>query len=211
MLRCFDQAQFTVEDGKRSAMYVAERMRQNDLKLVGSLDAWLETLEVSVTAEPIRAEDLERTTQLLNKTNQMNLSTRRLTKDEIWDWSHEARNELATIRVSDKYGDYGLVGIVGFTFDSSVSDDAELVDFILSCRAMGRKVEETMVHIGSSWAKAKGAKGLCAKYKATPKNQPCLRFFEGLPLLEKITEDVFRLRNPEGFPLPAGVRLTFRF
>jgi FkbH-like protein len=211
MLRCFDQAHSTVEDGQRSAMYVAERMRQDDLKISGSLDAWLESLEVCVTAEPIKVEDLDRASQLLNKTNQMNIRTRRMTRDEIWAWSQQPRNALATIRVSDKYGDYGLVGIVSFTLDSGVDGEAELVDFILSCRAMGRKVEESMVHIVSSWANARGANGMRAKYYATPKNQPCLRFFEGLALLESSAENAFRLKDTKAFPQPAGIRLTFQY
>jgi predicted enzyme involved in methoxymalonyl-ACP biosynthesis len=75
---------------------------------------------------------------------------------------------------------------------------------------MGRKVEETMLHFASLWAKAKGARSLCARYCATAKNQPCLRFFEGLGLQDTGTKHILRLELANAFPLPAGIQLICR-
>jgi FkbH-like protein len=139
----------------------------------------------------------------------MNLSTRRLTKQELWNWSREGGNSMLVFRVSDKFGDYGLVGIASFRLEASSQTDARIVDFILSCRVMGRKVEETMLHVISAYARSAGAATVHISYVPTLKNQPCLRFFENAGLRSNGDEKVFTLDLPEGYPKPATTDLVF--
>src|SRR5439155_12335873 len=153
-LRCFDTPVISSEDQTRTGMYVSERQRRAAQAHISSLDQWLESLQMEVVAEPLSETNLDRATQLFNKTNQMNLSTRRLTKEELWSWSRENGNSMLVFRVSDKFGDYGLVGIASFRLEAGSQTDARIVDFILSCRVMGRKVEETMLHVLAVSAKA---------------------------------------------------------
>lgn len=205
-LRCFDQAAVTAEDRSRADMYQAERQRKQSLEQLGSLDAWLATLELRVRAEALDETNLERAAQLLNKTNQMNLSTRRLSKEELWEWSSGAGNTLYTFTVSDKYGDYGLVGI-GSVACGAPGTEARIVDFVLSCRVMGRRVEEGMLHVLSRAARAGGAAELTAQYDATAKNQPCLRFFQGSGMQADAGGTRFHVSLAHEYPAPAAIRL----
>lgn len=204
-LRCFDQAQISAEDRERSGMYATERKRREVFANAGSVDAWLQTLETRVVVESVSRANLERATQLLNKTNQMNLSTRRLMKEEIWDWAQRPENTFLVFRVVDKYGDYGLVGIG--SLNSAAGAEATITDFILSCRVMGRKVEETMLHVLSTRAKSSGAAKLRACYLPTTKNQPCLRFLESAGLQRNGEDKQFILDLAQPYPKPAAVSL----
>lgn len=204
-LRWFDQPQMSVEDRERTRSYVVERKRKEALSSIGSIEAWLQTLETRVLAEKVNAANLERVTQLLNKTNQMNLSTRRLTKGELFDWSQEQNNILLAFRVIDKYGDYGLVGISSLNLSGGA--EATVVDFILSCRVMGRKVEETMLYVLSICAKSRGATELHFSYHPTAKNQPCLRFLDSAGLKRDGDGKTFILELAQLYPKPAMITL----
>jgi len=208
-LRCFDTPVISSEDQTRTAMYVSERSRRVAQTQVSSLDQWLESLQMEVVAEPLHEVNLDRATQLLNKTNQMNLSTRRLTKEELWNWSRENGNWMLVFRVSDKFGDYGLVGIASFRLEAGSQTDARIVDFILSCRVMGRKVEETMLHVLAVSAKAVRAKFLYAEYLPTPRNQPCLAFLLRSGLTNRDGAAAFAWNLRQDYVKPSAVTLVF--
>ena len=103
----------------------------------------------------------------------MNLSTRRLTEAEYLHWSGQADHWVWTVRVEDKYGDSGLTGLLSL---AAVEGKARIVDFVLSCRVLGRKVEETMLHLAVEWARKRGLSEVEAVFLPTPKNKPCLDF-----------------------------------
>jgi FkbH-like protein len=174
-LRCFDTPIRTAEDTSRTEMYVSDRKREELRSQVGSLDEWLRGLQIRVRAEPLGAANLARTTQLLNKTNQLNLTTRRLTEPELTAWVREPGRWLWALSVSDRLGDAGLTGIVSLQGDG---EEARVVDFVLSCRVMGRRVEETMVHLLVDAARKHGFRRVVAELIPTKKNKPCLEFWE---------------------------------
>lgn len=173
-LRCFDAPFITAEDRARTAMYAAERTRRTDLSVIGDLQAWRESLGVTVTVEPLNAANLDRATQLLNKTNQMNLATRRLTSTELMAWAAAPNQAVLTFRVADRFGDSGLTGLVGLEYQGT---QAHIVDFVLSCRVLGRNVEETLLSVAVKHARQRGAIELVAEFRPTPRNAPCLEFF----------------------------------
>ncbi len=174
-LRCFDVPSISEEDRTRASMYAADRQRRDLARELGSVDDWLAGLGIRISAERLSSANLSRAAQLFNKTNQMNLSTRRLTGEELWAWSQAPGHALWTLRVSDKFGDAGLVGIVSVAADGAA---AQVVDFILSCRVFGRRVEEAMLHVAIRHARAAGARSVAAQYLATPKNKPTLSFLQ---------------------------------
>ncbi|HEY3862878.1 MAG TPA: HAD-IIIC family phosphatase [Verrucomicrobiae bacterium] len=204
-LRCFDAAHVTEEDRQRSEMYVSERKRRESGAQVESVEQWLRALQMQVTVEPASLANIERIAQLLNKTNQMNLATRRMTREELWAWSQRTENMLFGFRVSDKFGDYGLAGLAGLHRESPASPESEVVDFILSCRVMGRKVEETMLHVLSRHAKGQGVGRMRLEYRPTSKNQPCLGFLETAGLARE--GHVFSLDLTETYPQPGTAAL----
>src|SRR4051794_5936939 len=109
---------------------------------------------------PVTSTTLARAAQLLNKTNQMNLSTRRLSEQELLVWAQTPGRNLWTVSVSDRFGDAGLTGIVSVEAEGSVT---RIVDYLLSCRVMGRKIEEAMVHVAVETARLSGATSVEAR------------------------------------------------
>ena len=210
-LDCFDAPFVSTEDRTRTAMYASERKRRQLLGDVPSLESWLAGLELKVRVEELSAGNLERATQLLNKTNQMNLRTRRMSNPELAAWALEPDHRLLVFRVADKFGDYGLVGIASLSFGRAART-AEIEDFVLSCRVMGRKVEETMLHVLAALAKTAGALSMSAEYLATAKNQPCLRFLEGSGMTQKRESEpgraVFLWDPAKEYALPGFVSLS---
>ncbi len=174
-LRCFDSPFLTAEDRRRTAMFAAERSRRSGLAAVASVEDWLQSLDIRVTVEALADGNLDRATQLFNKTNQMNLATRRLSKPELEAWAAAPEHCLLTFRVCDRFGDSGLTGIVGLRLDGP---EAHLVDFLLSCRVLGRHVEETMLHVAVAQCRRRRASTLRAEFRPTARNKPCLDFFQ---------------------------------
>ena len=209
----FDVASLSQEDRIRAQAYVAERKRREVRSEVGSLDDWLESLGLEVEILALNRGDLPRATQLLNKTNQMNLSTRRLTEAEFWEWSGAPGRSIHTVRVRDRFGDYGLTGLVSLEILVPNPADvrvATFVDFVLSCRVFGRQIERTMVHHAAELARREGAEVLEAELIPTLKNEPCRRFFEDESGFTQAQDAPrrFRLTLDNAYPLPGPV--TFR-
>ncbi len=176
-LRCFEMPSLSQEDLARTTMYFSENKRRELKKTVSSLEEWLTRLAIRVQVEELHPANLQRATQLLNKTNQLNLSTRRMSEAELMAWAEQKHHRLWTLRVSDKFGDAGLTGIVSLEIQGL---NAQIVDFILSCRVLGRKIEETMLFTAIHYARALGAEDVYARYIPTSKNKPCLDFFKSL-------------------------------
>jgi FkbH-like protein len=174
-LDCFDTPALTLEDRGRGELYRAEEQRDATRREVGSLDDWLRTLSLSVRVAELNDADCPRATQLLNKTNQMNLATRRLSSGQLREWAARTDCSVWTFRVADRFGDVGLTGILSLQFDG---DEARVVDFVVSCRVIGRCVEETMLHHAVEQARAAGRRRLIAEYAPTQRNTPCKRFLE---------------------------------
>ncbi len=208
-LRCFDHPRITSEDLQRTGMYASERKRMEFKQTFDSADQWLETLNLQVEVEGLNKENLARASQLLNKTNQMNLSTRRLTIAELWEWSQKPCNALLTFRVCDKFGDYGLVGIASLALDSA-SQEARVVDFVLSCRVMGRKVEETMLHVLTRAATNMGAQIVGATHLPTSKNKPCLDFFERSGFQKPASGGAFSWALNKAYAKPRAIGLLLK-
>jgi FkbH-like protein len=206
-LRCFDLPSLSREDMARTAMYLTENKRRELKKAVGSLEEWLARLSIRVQVEDLRPANLQRAAQLLNKTNQMNLSTRRMSEAELMTWTEQEHHRLWTLRVCDKFGDAGLTGIVSLEIQD---DSAHIVDFILSCRVLGRKIEETMLAVAIDHARVLGAENVNVRYIPTAKNKPCLDFFKRLVPPFRQQGENFILDATQPFPVPGHVELVVK-
>jgi FkbH-like protein len=197
LLRCFDSVGLTHEDLQRDAMLVAEKARGASRARVGSFDDWVATLGLVLHFERLGTSNLTRAAQLLNKTNQMNLRTRRLSEQELLSWSHEDAHEMWTLSVSDRFGDAGLTGLLGLAREG---EDIAVADYVLSCRVMGRRIEETMVWAATRRAVALGGRRLRIRPVPTAKNRPCLDFFERAGLVRATDGYVWPLDRPQQTP-----------
>ncbi len=173
-LSCFDSVAISEEDLARTRMYVSERKRTELRASAPSVEAYLASLKLNVTVEPLSTTNLVRATQLLNKTNQMNLTTRRMTETEFLAAAESRGSYVYVFRVSDRFDEYGLTGIASMTTDGV---NAHVVDFVLSCRVIGRGVEQAMLHALVGRARLLGLQQLVVTYAPTSRNAPCKSFF----------------------------------
>ncbi len=203
-LRCFDTPFISTEDRGRAYMYRTEQKRSDLQKNIRSFDEWLKTLNIKVKIEKLDKSNVQRAAQLLNKTNQMNLSTRRLTEAELLNWTEQDNRELFAFRVSDKFGDSGLTGITSIEIKGN---EAQIIDFILSCRVMGRKVEETMVFSAVNYAKFAGAVRIWAHYIPTEKNKPCVEFWKISGFLYIKKDNYFSWDLNTKYSLPESIEI----
>jgi FkbH-like protein len=209
-MRCFDVPALSEEDRARARSYAEERQRREVRASVGSMEAWLEELGVRVEVEPLGEANLSRATQLLNKTNQMNLRTRRMSETEFARWAEGEGRQVWVCRVSDRFGEAGLTGLVSVELDGA---EVHVADFILSCRVFGRRVEEAMVGVAAKWARRGGAERLVAEYLPTERNRPCLRFWEersGFEVGAGGEGEAVRFERglAEGYPMPESVEMV---
>ena len=160
---------------------------------------------MEIEIEELSRANLARATQLFNKTNQMNLATRRLAEEELWKWSMVAENQFYVFRVCDKFGDYGLTGILGLT---SQNGEMKITDYLLSCRVMGRGVERLMLGFAIDRARKAGMTEIRAEYLPTAKNAPCLSFFRNTSGLEHGGGNRFVWRVVNEYPWPAHISVT---
>jgi FkbH-like protein len=205
-LTCFDAPAISREDLERTRMYSEETQREALKRNVGSIEEWLKSLEIAVSAAAIGPSSSLRAAQLLNKTNQLNLATRRLTEAELLTWSAHPDRLFYVISVADRLGDAGLTGLLSVEFRDRV---AHIVDYVLSCRVMGRKVEETMVHIAVAAAIERGASSVVAEYLPTAKNKPCLAFWQRSGF-EANGQHVFTWKTDKAYGLPEVISLKWQ-
>jgi FkbH-like protein len=203
-LLCFNSPAVTREDVDRTRMYAAEAQREDSKRTMASVEEWLGSLGVTAKVEPLNEVNLQRAAQLLNKTNQMNLTTRRMTEAELLDWARKPNHRLWTVRVADRFGDSGLTGIVSLKVQG---ETGTIVDFVLSCRVMGRKVEEAMLHIAGEYARSQKVRTLKARYLATEKNRPCLDFWQRSAFAPDGTGTVFAWNLDAPYPRPESVTI----
>jgi len=203
-LSCFDTPSISVEDAERSQMYATERQRIASKREVGSIDSWLASLGITVKVETLNEVNLQRATQLLNKTNQMNLTTRRMTEMELNEWSQKNNHVFWTLRISDQFGDSGITGLLSLEIADT---EGRIVDFVLSCRVFGRKIEQTMLYIATAYAKSIGLKKLKARCLPTPKNKPCQDFWLRTGFSDEKSREDFAIPLDSDYPLPATTNL----
>jgi FkbH-like protein len=203
-LRCFDTPSISKEDTERTKMYLSEQQRKDLKKNFSSIDEWLKGLEIKVKIEELNEVNLQRTAQLLNKTNQMNLTTRRMIDSELLDWANRDGHKLWTFRVSDKFGDSGLTGIVSLEVKNKTG---QIIDFVLSCRVIGRNLEETILFTVIQHAKNLGLDEIVAEYMPTPKNKPCLEFWKKSGFHYNETNNSFTWDLKKDFTLPRYIEI----
>jgi FkbH-like protein len=201
----FDRIAITAEDRQRTAMYLADAQRTETKKSFQSVDDWLQSLQMKVAVEELSPANLPRAAQLFNKTNQMNLTTRRLAEADLWKWSMAAGNHLFVFRICDRFGDYGLAGIIGL---ASNGEYMSITDYVLSCRVMGRGIEELMLAVSVDHAHAARMAELKAEYIPTPRNGPCLRFFKNASHFKSEGNHAFTWRVSETYPAPQHISLS---
>lgn len=173
----FDHLQNTEEDKQRTALYQQNVQRESFRQDTITFTDFLAGLNLQVNIAPMSAQQLARVAQLTQRTNQFNFTTIRRGESEIQQLLDSGKLECLIVEVSDRFGDYGLVGAMLF----GVLDKILKVDtFLLSCRALGKGIEHQMLAKLGTIAQEKGLEYIQLTYSSTAKNQPALNFLDNL-------------------------------
>jgi FkbH-like protein len=164
----FETASFTAEDSKRTDQYRARALAMRLEQTASSLDELWQSLEMTATIAPFDEINLPRIVQLIGKTNQFNLTTRRHTQAQVEAFMRDPNCIHFYLRLRDRFADHGLVGlIIALQRDSMVEIDT----WLMSCRVIGRTVEKTMLARLCEQAALRGVTKIRGLYYATKKNQ----------------------------------------
>jgi len=168
----------TDEDTVKTEIYRQNMKRRDAQKSSASYEDFLKSLETKIEIRRISAENVQRAAQLTQKTNQFNLTTKRYSEQELLALIDEEGFEGFVAYVSDRFGDNGMVSVV--ITKRKTDTEIELDTFLLSCRVMGRFIEEQIIGFIEDLYKKSGYKRLVTYYKPTEKNAPVKDFFERL-------------------------------
>jgi FkbH-like protein len=159
----------TSEDRERTQQYQGNVEREKLKATATDMESYLRGLNMKMVWRRFDDLGLGRTTQLINKTNQFNLTTRRYTEEEVKSVTDDPRAFGLQIRLLDRFGDNGVIAIV---IGRLQDDDATvLIDtWLMSCRVLGRQVEPTTLNLVAAQARRLGATRLIGEYIPTKKN-----------------------------------------
>lgn len=169
----FDRPFATAEDRRRSVMYRQNREREELRESSRSLEEFLANLNLKITHVPIVEACLSRASQLTFRVNQFNLTTIRRTETEIDALLRERALNGFLVDASDRYGEYGLVGLVLYALSGNA---LRLDTLLLSCRALSRGVEHRIVADLAAIAQSAGLEFVELRLVPTAKNQPAREF-----------------------------------
>jgi FkbH-like protein len=174
-LNVFNTFSITDEDKRRGQMYVEERNRTQLEKSVSNLDDFLSQLEIKIKIRKADKFTIPRISQLVLKTNQFNLTTRRFQEEDILKFSEDKNMLVGCAQTSDKFGDNGITGVF-VVRKSPDSSEWNIEAFLLSCRVMGRRIEDSIMEYILNEARKEGIKRVKGRYIPTSKNKPCESF-----------------------------------
>lgn len=172
-LRSLIVLQQTSEDAQRTRQYQESRTREEYRGSVGSVEDFLRGLGLRVDIAPVDDESMSRVVQLLAKTNQFNLTTRRHDEPTIRRHLADGAWRVYTMKVADRFGDFGLTGVAILAPAAAVW---HIESYLLSCRVIGKSVETALLARIAADARAAGATTLSAEFIDTGRNQVASTF-----------------------------------
>ena len=181
----FEITSYSMEDVMRTQMYDAlKNMKENAFIEGEDYNVYLQGLEMKVEFSPIISGNLERATQLINKTNQFNLTGKRLNKGEVAAFAEKNITICGTLW--DKFGNNGLVSVIlgQVTPDNAV----EIYIWVMSCRVFKRNLEYAMFDRLVEECKKRGINKIIGRYIATNKNMPVAKLYKELQFKQQDSE-----------------------
>lgn len=173
----FDHLKVTAEDRQRSELYAQEVRRDQLRKQSLSLDAFLDALELDIDITAMTETELPRVAQLSQRTNQFNFTSVRLTQAELEHRWRSGSLECAVLNLRDRFGDYGLVGAAIY---AERSNWIEVFNVLMSCRALGRRVEHRFLAWLDDIATQRNLEGIKIHFAPSQKNRPAREFLSAI-------------------------------
>lgn len=171
----FNSLTLTSDDRIRNQSYKDEKIRKNLKSISSSIDNYLADLEMSIIIKKNCIDNIPRISQLTQKTNQFNLTTIRYNEEEIKAYMMDNAWDVFDISLEDKISNLGIVGVAIVKYTNQY---AEIDTFLLSCRALGRNIEDSLITVIAETAKNRQCKYIKAKYFITKKNSQVSNFYQ---------------------------------
>lgn len=163
----FEQSGFSKEDQLRAGFYKSNARRAAQLERIGNHDDYLRSLDMTLAISAFDQPRRKRIAQLISKSNQFNVTTRRYSEAEIADLQSEAGVMTVQARLEDMFGDNGMISVVvGRRHEKRLEIDT----WIMSCRVLGRRIEEAILQHLVREARSAGIEELTGRYVPTAKN-----------------------------------------
>jgi FkbH-like protein len=196
----FDTLRQTAEDRMRADSYLQEAQRSATRASATSADEFYRSLELRLEIFSARMEQVTRLHQLISKTNQFNLTAERLSADEFRGLLTDPGYMIIGLRVSDRFGNSGITGLA--IVDKRTPETWTVQNFLLSCRIIGRTVENAFLAWLIGLAGRAGARSVALRYLASNRNQVAHGFLQASGGAESEAGDawVFDVRRPEVVP-----------
>jgi FkbH-like protein len=164
----------TAEDALRARFYEQERDR-DAVRAQAGFEEFLAQLELEVDIRALSEDDVERAEQLVRRTNQFTLRARSADGADLARWRE--RGEVWTAAARDRFGDYGQIGLLALRADG---DQLDVPAWLMSCRALGRGVEERLLRWLADRAEELGCAKVRLTAERTPRNVPARRLLAAL-------------------------------
>jgi len=174
---------------------------------VSDITDYLKGLDMVVTIQRAQDSNIPRIAQLTQKTNQFNMTTRRYQEADIRDFAVDESFLVAAVDVKDKFGDNGITGVV---IVKKNSGSWEIDTILLSCRVIGRRVEQVMLGYVLKKLKETKFKTLTAEFIPTAKNIPAINFYKenGFKLIKDDGDkQLWHYDSQEGYGYPEFIRV----
>jgi FkbH-like protein len=166
----FELLRFSSEDRERAEMYQGNARRRDLLKQVSDVESYLKSLDMRIIFSCFDHRTRSRVSQLINKSNQFNLTTRRYTNSEVAEVEIDPQIMSLHARLVDKFGDNGIISVV-ICRPGNVGDIWIIDTWLMSCRVLGRQVENMVLHEICLRAREQGISELIGIYRPTSRNE----------------------------------------
>jgi len=173
----FESLTFTEEDQRRADSYRENAQRSQLAAGSANLDDYLAGLGMKLELQAFDELNLPRIVQLINKTNQFNLTTRRATAADAVNWMRDGNCYTQAMRLRDRFGDSGITGILVALHEGDV---VRIDNWLMSCRVLGRRIENAMLASVMDFANHVGARAIAGEYVPTAKNEQVKDLYDRL-------------------------------
>lgn len=199
-LDLFYSLSFTVEDTQKAKMYKQQLQREGVKKGYADIEEYLASLELKVRVYVDNENIIPRMSQMSQKTNQFNLTTRRYTEADIGNFIFNPASKVFAFSVVDKFGDSGVTGLCIINIEEEYMQTADIDTFLMSCRIIGRNIEYLFMDFLINYLEDIGVRNIRASFIKTPKNEQVHDFFDrcSFPIINsdsKIEEYLLDVRD----------------
>jgi FkbH-like protein len=164
----FEATIFSQEDRRRATYYEGNAHRANLQEQAGDVDAYLASLEMEITFAPFDRTGRARIAQLINKSNQFNLTTRRYSEADVAAFETDPMCTTLQVRLADRFGDNGMISVIICRTRSEAT--WEIDTWLMSCRVLGRRAEQMVLRELLRQASGIGIRTLIGIYRPTERN-----------------------------------------